>query len=169
MAPFPQLSERSRPSLRTAIIIIVAIFFGWGFGVIVSEMVKNLQRSAIQAEDPANWLTIHLTGIDAEVDTNPMVRAQFQVLRPAVIRLNISPRNKDTGDTICAGRITSTYGEPSGMQDIKIPISSLAGLDNCTWDAGNYVANITMSLTDLASGVEIGRPITQDVLFSVAR
>lgn len=124
--------------------------------------------STVHAQPPENWLDIQLSIPDAEPGQDPIVHATFAVLRPVIIRTNISPRNVETGESICQGRSTSTYDAPSSRRVADVPIAFLAGLEKCNWPAGRYAASITFTMTDLETNVQL-KALALDREFTVVR
>lgn len=111
--------------------------------------------ASIQSQPAENWLKIDLDITDARAGQSPMIVATYQILRPVIIRTNISPRNLETGTSLCQGRVTATYDTSTEPRQLDVPVAALAGLDACVWPAGRYSASITFTMTDLETNVQL--------------
>lgn len=145
--------------------------FGAVVGAIVvfagTTLYDQWRISSIQSQPAENWLHIDLDIPDVAGGQVPMVVATYQVLRPVIIRTNISPRNLETGTPLCQGRITSTYDAASDIQKLNVPVSVLAGLDSCVWPVGRYSASITFTMTDLETNIQL-KSLAMEREFSVS-
>lgn len=131
--------------------------------------IETAKRTAeLQSADPSDWLDMQKFVVDGVPPGEvPMAHITFQVLKPIAVRTTISPRNMETGESVCQGRVSALYDEPRPPRSFSTPVSSLAGLQSCDFPPGQYTVSVTIIPTDLATNVQL-KPIVFEHKFSVA-
>lgn len=125
------------------------------------------RTAELQSADPKDWLDIQKFTVDGVPPGEvPTAHITFEVLKPVAARTTISPRNLETGESVCDGRVSALYDEPRPPRSINTPISTLAGLQSCDFPVGNYTMSVTIVPTDLGTNVQL-KPIVLEHKFSV--
>jgi hypothetical protein len=133
-----------------------------------SDLEVAKRTAELQSANPADWIDMQRFVVDGVPPGEvPMAHITFQILKPVAVRTTISPRNLETGESVCEGRVSALYDEPRPARSFSVPVSSLAGLQSCDFPPGEYTVSVTITPTDLATNVQL-KPIIFEHHFSVA-
>ena len=73
--------------------------------------------------------------------------------RDLEVRLSVSSRNIETGQSTCSGGTATVVLNRSVPRTISRPMSRLAGVAECIWPAGSYRSRFTWTLTEPKSRI----------------
>lgn len=141
-------AEMRRTLISAAIGIAAALVVVVGIDA-TRNLTKAIQFAELQNQQPSDWLLLEkLSVLPAEVSEEPRIKFTATPLQNLLVRLNVSPRNSETGAVVCSGGgHTRLY--PLGIPvNVNAPISRLAGLDACVWEPGRYRIRLTFSMTE---------------------
>lgn len=130
----------------------------------IAKLGKSIELVELRTADHSEWIEFERSDItDGTPSTEPELDIKFTINKPVTIRINSNPRNVDTGEVVCAGRMTLGVVFDAGYSDeTTIGLSDLAGLESCYFTPGRYSSSLTWVLTDQATGIELDPMLMED-------